>query len=48
MVFENGVKNIQAVAYNGACTVYENTSGPQKVAKTRGGSILQNMTKIWV
>ena len=22
MVFENGVKNIQAAAYNGACTVY--------------------------
>jgi hypothetical protein len=23
MVFENGVKNIQAAAYNGACTVYK-------------------------
>jgi hypothetical protein len=22
MVFENGVKNIQAAAYNGACTVH--------------------------
>jgi hypothetical protein len=25
MVFENGVKNIQAAAYNGARTVYENS-----------------------
>ena len=23
MVFGNGVKNMQAVAYNGACTVYD-------------------------
>jgi hypothetical protein len=23
MVFENGVKNIQAAAYNGACTVHD-------------------------
>ena len=22
MVFENGVKNVQAAAYNGACTVF--------------------------
>ena len=27
MVFENGVKNIQAAAYNGARTVYEISKG---------------------
>ena len=28
MVFENGVKNIQAAAYNGALTVYQLDSNP--------------------
>ena len=35
MVFENGVKNIQAAAYNGARTVYTNFYGTQNCEQLR-------------
>ena len=46
MVFKNGVKNIQAAAYDGACTVYEfdiEQSQHRLLTKFLIGILFQNM-----